>query len=69
MAPLIARPSAPTIWEAALITGMRSGLPGEVTENVYDSPAGRYLVTPQGAKLIGTYDSQVAFGQHRLLLV
>ena len=52
---------------------MRSDLPGEVTaqvtENVYDSPTGRYLLIPQGAKLIGTYDSQVAFGQDRLLLV
>jgi hypothetical protein len=67
------RPSAPSIWEAALITGTRSDLPGEVTaqvtDNVYDSPTGRYLVTPQGAKLIGTYDSQVAFGQDRLLRV
>jgi type IV secretion system protein VirB10 len=41
----------------------------QVTENVYDSPTGRYLVIPQGAKLIGTYDSQVAFGQDRLLRV
>jgi type IV secretion system protein TrbI len=64
---------AGSVIAAALITGMRSDLPGEVTaqvtENVYDSPTGRYLVIPQGAKLIGTYDSQVAFGQDRLLLV
>jgi type IV secretion system protein TrbI len=64
---------AGSVIAAALITGMRSDLPGEVTaqvtENVYDSPTGRYLVIPQGAKLTGTYDSQVAFGQDRLLLV
>jgi type IV secretion system protein TrbI len=64
---------AGSVIAAALVTGMRSDLPGEVTaqvtENVYDSPTGRYLVTPQGAKLIGTYDSQVAFGQDRLLRV
>jgi type IV secretion system protein VirB10 len=64
---------AGSVIAAALITGMRSDLPGEVTaqvtENAYDSPTGRYLVIPQGAKLIGTYDSQVAFGQDRLLLV
>jgi type IV secretion system protein TrbI len=64
---------AGSVIAAALVTGMRSDLPGEVTaqvtENVYDSPTGRYLVIPQGAKLIGTYDSQVAFGQDRLLLV
>jgi type IV secretion system protein TrbI len=64
---------AGSVIAAALTTGMRSDLPGEVTaqvtENVYDSPTGRYLLIPQGAKLIGTYDSQVAFGQDRLLLV
>jgi type IV secretion system protein TrbI len=64
---------AGSVIAAALTTGMRSDLPGEVTaqvtENVYDSPTGRYLLIPQGAKLIGTYDSQVAFGQERLLLV
>jgi type IV secretory pathway VirB10-like protein len=64
---------AGSVIAAALITGMRSDLPGQVTaqvtENVYDSPTGHYLLIPQGAKLIGTYDSQVAFGQNRLLLV
>jgi type IV secretion system protein VirB10 len=64
---------AGSVISAALITGMRSDLPGQVTaqvtENTYDSPTGRYLLIPQGAKLIGTYDSQVAFGQNRLLLV
>jgi type IV secretion system protein TrbI len=40
-----------------------------VTENVYDSPAGKFLLIPQGARLIGQYDSQVAFGQDRVLLV
>jgi type IV secretion system protein VirB10 len=64
---------AGSVIAAALITGMRSDLPGQVTaqvtENVYDSPTGRYLLIPQGSKLIGTYDSQVAFGQNRLLLV
>jgi type IV secretion system protein VirB10 len=64
---------AGSVIPAALITGMRSDLPGQVTaqvtENVYDSPTGRYLLIPQGARLIGTYDSQVAYGQDRLLLV
>jgi type IV secretion system protein VirB10 len=64
---------AGSVIPAALITGIRSDLPGQVTaqvtENVYDSPTGRYLLIPQGAKLIGVYDSQVAFGQSRLLLV
>lgn len=64
---------AGTVISAALITGIRSDLPGQitaqVTENVYDSPTGSYLLIPQGARLIGQYDSQVAFGQSRVLLV
>ena len=64
---------AGTVIPAALITGIRSDLPGQitaqVTEAVYDSPTGKYLLIPQGAKLIGQYDSSVAFGQSRVLLV
>ena len=64
---------AGTVIPAALITGIQSDLPGlitaQVTENVYDSPTGRFLLVPQGAKLIGSYDSQVSFGQSRVLLV
>lgn len=64
---------AGAVIPAALITGVRSDLPGQVTaqvtENTYDSPTGRYLLIPQGAKLIGDYDSQVSFGQDRVLLV
>lgn len=41
----------------------------QVTENVFDSPTGRLLLVPQGARLIGIYDSQIAFGQSRVLLV
>ena len=63
---------AGAVIPAALITGLRSDLPGQitaqVTENVYDSPTGRYLLVPQGSRLIGSYDSQVAFGQSRVLL-
>jgi hypothetical protein len=40
-----------------------------VTEAVYDTATGRYLLIPQGSRLIGRYDSQVAFGQRRVLLV
>jgi type IV secretion system protein TrbI len=41
----------------------------QVTESVFDSPTGRAKLIPQGARLIGVYDSQVAFGQSRVLLV
>ncbi|MBR0766520.1 TrbI/VirB10 family protein [Bradyrhizobium japonicum] len=75
----ITRPASPYIVQAgtvipgALITGIRSDLPGQitaqVTENVFDTPTGRFLLVPQGARLIGIYDSQVTFGQSRVLLV
>ena len=46
---------AGAVIPAALITGLRSDLPGQVTaqvtENVYDSPTGRILLIPQGARL------------------
>ena len=64
---------AGNVISASMITGIRSDLPGQitaqVTENVYDSPTGRFLLIPQGTRLIGIYDSQVAFGQSRVLLV
>ena len=41
----------------------------QVTEHVYDTPTGKFLLIPQGARLIGQYDSQIAFGQKRVLLV
>jgi type IV secretion system protein TrbI len=75
----LVRPPSPfvvqagTVIPAALMTGIRSDLPGQitaqVTENVYDTPTGRARLIPQGARLIGIYDSQVAFGQSRVLLV
>lgn len=64
---------AGAVIAAALITGIRSDLPGQitaqVTENVYDSPTGKILLVPQGARVIGQYDSGVGFGQRRVLLV
>lgn len=64
---------AGTVIAAALMTGIKSDLPGQitaqVTEHVYDSPTGSHLLIPQGSRLIGQYDSQVAFGQSRVLLV
>ena len=64
---------AGTVIPGALINGIKSDLPGsvtaQVTEHVYDSPTGAHLLIPQGSRLIGQYDSQVAFGQSRVLLV
>mgnify|MGYP002779529931 CR=1 FL=1 len=58
---------------AALVTGLRSDLPGQVTaqvtEPVYDSPTGRHLLIPQGSRLVGQYDAEIGFGQERVLLI
>lgn len=63
--------SAGSAIRAALVTAINSDLPGlaeaQVTENVCDSATGRYLLIPQGAKLIGEVDSQISYGQERLL--
>ncbi|WP_419596106.1 TrbI/VirB10 family protein [Thiolapillus sp.] len=57
---------------ATLISGINSDLPGQivaqVSQNVYDTPVGRYLLVPQGSRLIGSYDSKVAYGQGRVLV-
>jgi type IV secretion system protein VirB10 len=58
---------------AALQCGINSDLPGQtcarVTENVFDSATGRHLLIPQNSRLVGTYDSQIAYGQERILVV
>jgi len=64
---------AGSIIPASLVTGLNSDLPGfvigQVTENVYDTVTGRYLLVPQGTKVIGKYDSVVVFGQKRALVI
>ena len=75
----IAAPASPYVLQAgavipaALLTGLRSDLPGQVTaqvtEDVYDSPTGKFRLIPQGARLVGQYDAQIALGQTRALLV
>jgi len=73
------RPASPyqllagTIISASLVTGLNADLPGfviaQVTEHAYDTVSGRYLLVPQGSRLIGKYDSIVAHGQERALVV
>ena len=62
-----------TIIPAVMISGINSDLPGEivgqVSQNVYDTATGNYLLIPQGARLIGEYDSHVTYGQNRVLVV
>jgi type IV secretion system protein VirB10 len=64
---------AGTVLPCVLTQGINSDLPGQIgcliSQNVYDTVTGRYLLIPQGTKAIGTYDSRVAYGQERVLVV
>jgi type IV secretory pathway VirB10-like protein len=64
--------TAGSIIPATLVTGINSDLPGmiiaRVSQNVYDSRTGKYLLIPQGTKITGVYDSQVTYGQSRVLM-
>ncbi len=64
---------AGTVIAAALVTGIKSDLPGDViatvTEPVYDTATGRFLLIPQGSRILGKYNSQVSFGQSRVQMV
>lgn len=63
---------AGSVIPAALITALSSDLPGrviaQVTENVYDARSGAHLLVPQGARLIGTYQSESRYGDRRILI-
>jgi type IV secretory pathway VirB10-like protein len=62
-------------WDipAILEQGINSDLPGEVKalvrSNVYDTATGKYLLIPQGSRLVGIYDSQITYAQDRLQVI
>ncbi|WP_206245846.1 TrbI/VirB10 family protein [Novosphingobium terrae] len=55
-----------------LVSGVNSSIPGQiiaqVSQNVYDTPTGKFLLVPQGSRLVGSYSSSVSYGQSRLLV-
>jgi type IV secretory pathway VirB10-like protein len=57
---------------ATLITGINSELPGQimaqVSQDVHDTPTGSYKLVPQGSRLVGTYSSELVYGQSRVLI-
>lgn len=61
-----------TLIPSVLITEINSELPGpikaQVSENVFDTATGEYLLIPQGSTLIGIYSSNVQYGQNRVLI-
>ncbi|MGL5569266.1 MAG: TrbI/VirB10 family protein [Cetobacterium sp.] len=64
---------AGSIIPGIFITGIKSTLPGkmigQVREDVYDSVSGAYLLIPKGARILGSYDSNVTFGQNRVMVI
>lgn len=74
----VKKPASPYILQtgfvipATLISGINSSLPGQimaqVSQNIYDSPIGNWRLIPQGSRLVGTYSSEVEFGQARVLV-
>lgn len=64
---------AGSIIPAVMISGINSDLPGQiiaqVSQHVYDTATGWYLLIPQGSRLVGQYDSHVSYGQSRVLVV
>lgn len=62
-----------SIIPGIMLSGISSDLPGQiiaqVRSNVYDSPSGKYLLIPQGSRLAGVYDSQISYGQQRILII
>ncbi|MDT3720656.1 TrbI/VirB10 family protein [Pseudomonas oryzihabitans] len=75
----LTRPASPyqvmagTVVAAALVTGIKSDLPGDViatvTEPVFDTASGKFLLIPQGSRILGRYNSQVSYGQSRVQVV
>ncbi len=64
---------AGTVIAGALVTGIKSDLPGDViatiTEPIYDTATGHHLLIPQGSRILGRYNSQVSYGQTRVQVV
>jgi hypothetical protein len=58
------------IIPAVLISGINSDLPGpilaQVSQNVLDNASGKYVLIPQGSRLIGAYQSVNSYGQERV---
>ncbi|HAW6249034.1 TPA: TrbI/VirB10 family protein [Legionella pneumophila] len=63
---------AGNVIPGVMVSGISSELPGQiigqVSQNIYDTATGRFLLIPQGTKLIGIYSNDVSFGQNSVLV-
>ena len=68
--PYILRTGA--VVPALLLSAMDAELPGtiiaQVSQDVYDTPTGNYLLIPQGSRLVGEYSNAVQYGQSRIFV-
>ncbi len=64
---------AGSVIPAIMVSGINSDLPGEilaqVSQDVYDTATGRYLLIPQGSRLVGSYSANIGYGQERIFVV
>jgi type IV secretory pathway VirB10-like protein len=64
---------AGSVIPAALLTAIDTEREGRViasvTENVYDTVTGSYLLIPQGSRLLGRFDGDQTYGERRAFLV
>lgn len=62
-----------TLIKASLITSINTSLPGtviaQITEDIFDTKSGKFILIPKGSKLLGQYDANISYGQRRILLV
>lgn len=60
------------IIPGVMISGINSDLPGQViaqvAQDVYDSAIGKNLLIPHGTRIIGTYSSDIAYGQDGVMI-
>ncbi len=60
------------VLPAILISGINSDLPGmvigQISQDVFDTATGKWMLIPQGSRLVGQYSSDIAYGQARVLI-
>lgn len=63
---------AGAVIPGVMISGVNSELPGQimgqVSQDVFDTATGKYLLIPQGTRLIGTYSNNIVYGQSAVLI-
>jgi type IV secretory pathway VirB10-like protein len=59
----------PGILETAINTDLPGHVLARVTQNIYDSQTGKYLLIPQGTLLVARYNNSVSYAQNRVQII